>query len=309
LTLPRFKPGDPSGSAVRRALETGLARIQASEAEARRGDGEGVHRLRIATRRLRSELRTYRDLVDRRRHEPVEAELKWLAGLLGEVRDVDILVDRLRKALPVHGGAEADEQALAPLFSELMARRARASLAVRNALQGERYRGLLTALEAAIAHPTLEDAAWVPCREALPPLAAAALRRLKKAAKGLRRDDPDEEFHAVRKRAKHARYTAEAITPALGRAATKNVRRFIRRTTRVQDVLGEHQDAVVACGEVARALAAHAADVAFTQAARRLLDRQLEAAREARSHFFDLWDELDRKKLRRWMKIASKAGR
>src|SRR5207253_3109830 len=152
-----------------------------------------------------------------------------------------------------------------------------------------------------------KDDAWVPCRKALPPLAVAAWRRLEKSARGLRRSDPDEEFHEVRKRAKRARYTAEMIAPALGPAAAKGARRFIRRTTKVQDVLGEHQDAVVAGREVARALADHADDVAFAAAARRLLDSQREAARGARSEFFDVWDKLDHKKSRRWMKVASKS--
>src|SRR5436305_13828412 len=63
-TPARVKPGDPAAHAVLSALEAALARIQASEAEARRGDSEGIHRLRTATRRLRSELRAFHDLID-----------------------------------------------------------------------------------------------------------------------------------------------------------------------------------------------------------------------------------------------------
>jgi CHAD domain-containing protein len=141
----------------------------------------------------------------------------------------------------------------------------------------------------------------------LPPLAAKAWRRLRKAARGLRPSDPDEEFHEVRKLAKRARYTAELIAPVLGQPPLKGARRFIRRTTTVQDVLGEHQDAVVAGHEVDATMAAHAGDRPFLEAARRLLDSQHAAAEAARSQFFDVWDKLDRRKATRWMKKASKA--
>jgi CHAD domain-containing protein len=143
----------------------------------------------------------------------------------------------------------------------------------------------------------------------LPPVAAAAWRRLKKAARDLRLSDSDEAFHEVRKLAKRARYTAELIAPVLGQTALKRARRFIRRTTRVQDVLGAHQDAVVAGQEVAAALERHAQEDSFAGAARCLRDSLRTAADAARSEFFDVWEKLDRKKVRRWMKASkAKAG-
>ena len=54
-------------------------------------------------------------------------------------------------------------------------------------------------------------------------------------------------------------------------------------------------------------LAAHAEDSEFARVARRLLETQHEAAQAARDRFFRAWDKLDRKKSRRWMKVASKA--
>jgi hypothetical protein len=88
----------------------------------------------------------------------------------------------------------------------------------------------------------------------------------------------------------------------------KGGNRFIRGATRVQDLLGEHQDAVVAGHEVARLLARHAGGPAFESAARRLLDTQARAARDARADFFDAWDKLDRKKSRRWLSVAKAHG-
>jgi CHAD domain-containing protein len=302
----RVKPGDPAAQCVRAALAAAQSRIQSSEARARYGDSDGIHQLRIATRRLRSELRTLEELVDPRWLESFEAELKWLAGILGAARDVDVLSQRLRKDLAARD-SDADQRALAPLFAELAARQARAARDLQIALLGERYRRLAAALESALDQPPLTDAAQAPCRTALPPLAAAAWRRLKKTARGLRRSDSDEAFHEVRKLAKRSRYTAELIAPALGQSALKSARRFIRRTTRVQDVLGAHQDAIVAAQEVAAALDRLPQEEVLAEAGRRLRDSLRAAADAARSEFFGVWEKLDRKRVRRWMRKASKA--
>jgi CHAD domain-containing protein len=286
------------------SLETALSRIRSTEADARRGDIEGIHRLRTTTRRLRSELRAFRQLSDANWIEPLESELKWLAGLLGSVRDLDVLTARFRKA-----SADDDRPAcepLAPLFAELMARHAQASHELRGALGGDRYGELILALERIIAHPCLGEEGEATCRKALPPLAASAWRRLKRGARALRRDDPDEEFHEVRKLAKRARYTAEMVAPVLSGASARGARRFIRGATRVQDVLGEHQDAIVAGEEVARLLECKADGPAFESAANRLIEGQARAAHAARGAFFEVWEKLDRKKSRRWLKAAAR---
>ena len=88
------------------ALETASSRIRSIEPAARRGDAEGIHRLRTTTRRLRSELRAFRDLVDPEWIGPLEGEMKWLAGLLGDVRDLDVLTARFRKAVAADDGGD-----------------------------------------------------------------------------------------------------------------------------------------------------------------------------------------------------------
>ncbi len=78
LRLPRVKPRDHASNAVLSALCGAVSRIASSDLEARQGEPEGIHRLRTSTRRLRSELRAFRGLVDPRWREPLEGELKWL---------------------------------------------------------------------------------------------------------------------------------------------------------------------------------------------------------------------------------------
>ena len=141
---------------------------------------------------------------------------------------------------------------------------------------------------------------------ALPTVAAASWRRLKKEGRDLRPSAADERFHELRKRAKRARYTAELIAPIMGRRAARAAGRFIRLLTQIQDTLGEHHDAVVAAGEIERVLAEHAQDSAFVRAADALLEIERDKARAAKEAFFKVWNKLDRRKSRRWMKIATK---
>jgi CHAD domain-containing protein len=313
LAMPRIRPGEPAAELIRAALRGAVARVQAADPEARRGEIEGIHRLRTSTRRLRSELRTVQDLVDPCWRVHLEGELKWLASMLGSVRDLDILTARLRDAVACRSqdGREKSQAAdacpdlaLRPLFDALADRHSRNSRELRDALQGERYRNLVAILEKSAGHLAVKDEAMEPCRATLPPLAAAAWRRLKKGARALKHSDPDSEFHEVRKRAKRARYTAELIAPALGRHIEKKAARFIRLTTKVQDILGEHQDAVVAGDEIERILAGHPHDEALVRVAEDLIETERRAAEAARDRFFDVWAKLDRKKSVRWLKAG-----
>ncbi len=300
--ISRVKPRDPAGRAIVVTLCTALSRIAAHQTEAGRGESEGVHRLRAAVRRLRSELGALKDFVEPVWQEQLEVELKWLAGLLGDLRDLDILLARLREASSKYETPEVERPALSPLLKGLERRRRRATKAVSAALEMERYRALIATLERAVEDPPLEKSAGEACRVALPGPAMASWHRLRKAARDLRDEDPEEEFHEARKRAKSARYAAELIAPLLGRRAARGSTEYIRLTTRVQDALGEHQDALITAGELEGALSEHSDDSALVERAGQLLQDQRERARAARARFFKIWSRLDRKKFRRWMK-------
>jgi CHAD domain-containing protein len=307
LALQRVNADDPVGDVVCSVLNVAVLRIVGTDPDARRGDPEGIHRLRTTTRRLRSELRSLENLVDSRYREQLEGELKWLAGCLGAVRDLDILLARLKKAAGEHDDDGVSEVPLAPLFADLSARRDQSARSLNEALRSDRYRGLLAGLERAAERPVLTESASERCRSALPQVAATAWRRLKKQGRALRSSDPDAEFHELRKRAKRTRYTAELIAPIMGRRVARAAGGFIRLLTQVQDTLGEHQDAVVAAAEIEHALAEHDQDPAFVRAANNLLACQRDMADAARESFFKVWDKLDHKKLRRWMKMTPKA--
>jgi CHAD domain-containing protein len=302
VSTPGLNPRAPAGLAVVHALRTALSRIGTHELVARRGDSEGVHRLRSASRRLRSELRALAEIVEEPWRERVESELKWLAGLLGEMRDLDILLSRFRDGVKELELKEVDRAAISPLFENVETRRAQARRRVADSLESDRYHALVEMLEQAALRPPLKEAAGMACQVVLPPAAKAAWRRLSKAARDLRSNDPPEEFHEARKRAKRCRYTTELIAPLLGDRALRDASKFIRMTTRVQDTLGEHQDALISASELETAMAEHADDFALLENTSALLEEQRKRARAARARFFRIWSRLDHKKLRRWMR-------
>jgi CHAD domain-containing protein len=279
-------------------MEVGVYWLKVNEPAARDGDVEGVHHLRTTTRRLRTALGLFRDLCDSSWADRLADELKWLAHTLGAVRDLDVLRERLDRA--ARGAGLIDE--LDPLFEGLDRRHGEATAAMLDALRGDRYRHLAEALSDSVGAVPSTEAASASCREALPPLVAAAWRRLKQGGRSLRPDSPDEEFHEVRKEAKRARYAAEAVAGALDPSDSEGASRFARRARKVQDFLGEHQDAVVAASVIRRAAADHPDLGPFNFAAGRLLEHTLRDAEGSRCEFFSLWPRLDRRKVVGWLK-------
>ncbi|MGX1950706.1 CYTH and CHAD domain-containing protein [Streptomyces anulatus] len=247
----------------------------------RRDLPDSVHRMRVATRRLRSTFKTHRRLLDREATDPIGAELKWLAAELGLDRDQEVLDERLGsriEALPA-------TLTLGPVRGRLRAwsaaRRTGSRRRIIDVLDGKRYLDLLDALDALSADPPLRPAAGRAPGKALPRAVLKDYERLAGRVGHALGQPPgperDAALHEARKAAKRARYAGEAARPALGKPA----KRFTRRVKAVQTVLGDHQDSVVA-REALRMLAiqSHAAgETAFTWG---LLYGQEEAAAEAR---------------------------
>lgn len=252
--------------------------------------------MRTATRRLRSALRTFGPIVRAEWSLPLEHELKWLAQVLGAVRDLDVLRERLLKA------SGDTPETLAPLFRTLAVEHERASGRLKEVLEGERYCDLIRRLEQALAAPPIRPEAEELRRSEIPSLVDDAWKSLKKRGRALRPDDPDTDFHETRKRAKRARYAAEDVVDALGKHRSKAAGRFAEAATKVQDVLGEHQDAIIAAQEITRIAALHPSDIPFRLAAHRLFKQQIRQADRSRARFFKVWEKFDRKKYRHWLK-------
>lgn len=274
-------PRDASPAEVVRAqLRIQLARILAHDPGARTGDDpEDVHQMRVATRRLRAFLRSARGLVDQQWADDVRASARTVADALGSVRDLDVLLDRIRADVSELGPVERRDGR--PLLRALQRERAAARRRLLAVLRSDGYFRLLDTLEAG--PPQHEAAADDPT---LPGIWHREFRKLEKAMKPLREDSPAEELHAARLQVKRARYAAELGGAALGDDGAA----FVRRAKALQDVLGEHQDATVA-EERLRALASAApAEAAFV--AGRLVEREQARRRAARAAWPEAWKRL-----------------
>ncbi|MGI8667539.1 MAG: CHAD domain-containing protein [Jatrophihabitans sp.] len=202
---------------------------------------EAVHQTRVATRRLRAMLRTYGALFDADAVVRLEAELAWYAGLLGPVRDAEVMRSRLARAvaelpadLVVGPVAERIDQALR---AELGQAGGRLHLCLRE----DRYRALAANLAGWRSDPPFGALADQPA-SALGGYVEAAEHNLSKRLARAGRDGQDASLHSARKAGKRARYAAEAAGPALG----GQVSELAGAAKRLQEVLGEHQDSVVA---------------------------------------------------------------
>ncbi len=243
-------------------------------------DSEALHQLRVATRRSRALLRAGRGLIASGWAEPLRAELKWLGGLLGPVRDLDVLLEHLDSEAATL--EQDDARAFRRLRARLVSERTRDRNVLLDAMRSERYFRLLDALAEATEAPAGEDP------KPLAEIAGRAFTKLRKAAKELPRRPTDEELHAVRIDTKRARYAAELAAPDLGKKGVK----FVDRAKVLQDVIGDHQDAVVAEDRL-RELALRGGGKTGL-AAGRLVERQRQRKREARRAFPDAWQKLEK---------------
>ncbi len=230
------------GEVIRDAISDGVARLVRHDPIVRMDtDPEGVRQARVATRRLRSDLRTFRAALDRSWTKALREELGWLGGELGTARDADVLHSRLAaraRTLPAQSA-----QGAAELIAGLAERRARAHAGLLEQMDSDRYLRLVARLiDAASAPALIEDQAARPAAQALRRLVRKDWRALEKKVSSLADPPADEELHMVRILAKRCRYAAEAAAPVLG----QRIRTLAAAARDLQEPLGELHDAVVA---------------------------------------------------------------
>ncbi|MDQ1179793.1 CHAD domain-containing protein [Rhodococcus sp. SORGH_AS 301] len=148
-------PDGTAGSALLAALATDVSALLAADPRVRENDDDAVHAMRVATRRLRSVLRSYRDLLDRPSVDAVRSELSWLADILGTARDAEVLAARYDASL----SALPSDAVRGPVVETLVGTQRRlytlAHEEIVRELSGERYFALLDALDALLAAPTV----------------------------------------------------------------------------------------------------------------------------------------------------------
>lgn len=218
------------------------------DAPTRIRSGEDVtHPTRVAVRRLRSTVRTFAELFEMPKAGQLDEELQWWAGVLGEVRDLDVQQARLETAL----AAVAEDLQLGPVrirLAEFVAgKRGTARDALHEALDSARYRRLDALLHAWRADAPLTAEADRPAKRVKRFVTRAdtkAHKRLVRASAAFHADDPDADvlLHRARKAGKRHRYAVELAEPVWGSKAEH----IVARRKEFQELLGEHQDSLVA---------------------------------------------------------------
>ncbi|MFI6325454.1 CHAD domain-containing protein [Nonomuraea sp. NPDC050556] len=222
-----------AGRAVLDYLESQVNALLAQDPRVRRAEEDAVHQMRVASRRMRSALKAFKTIVGE--SEQLQEELKWIAGVLGEARDLEVIRARFAGHLRDLDPELVSGPIQTRLGDDLHKREQEAYDRINETLSGERYYALLDALDQLIAAPTFGKAAYKPAEPTLNGVAAKGWDRVTKAYEG-------GDLHEVRKSAKRARYTAEALRSTLG----KPMYELAKHAEAVQEVLGHHQDGVVA---------------------------------------------------------------
>ena len=245
-------PSMTLGGVAFAVLRRQFAEMRAHEPGTRLGeDPEELHDMRVATRRMRAAMKVFEGALPERA-KWLREELRWLAGMLGDVRDLDVQIEGLEAWRDGDVVGDGLGSSLGKIFGVLEKRRAERRGSMLEALDGERYGrleesfgemlrrgpGAERELGRAGGHPA-EDG---PVTAAAPALISARYRKWRKRAKGLDESSPPDDFHDVRKKGKKLRYALEFVSEVYG----EPVADLVSPLKKVQDSLGDHQDAVVA---------------------------------------------------------------
>ena len=245
-----------AGAVLTNYLAQQLAELRHQEPLVRQEEPDSVHQMRMCARRLRSVLATAKKLFDDGALTEVRTELRWFSEVLGSARDPEVIHDRLRELLAKEPDALVFGPAAQRIDTELDTASAAGRQAVLEALDSDRYATLLSRLEKLAAAPPLTAKAAADARKTMRKLVSKDTQRLRRTVRELKeqpdggseaRPAPtgpahDAGLHEVRKAAKRLRYAAEAAEPVAGKKAAK----MAERAHKIQQILGLHQDSVVA---------------------------------------------------------------
>ena len=252
---------DPGAIRLREMFQAQREALLAHDPGSRLGeDPENLHQHRVAARRARAFVRATRKSLDTEWRLTLAARLRDLGVATGPVRDLDVLLEHVRDEL--RSVAQIDRPAGGVLLARLDSERDLARRHLVDALNTDGYRRLLRQLRAP---PRLADDVEV---VQLDRVARREFRRLVAAVDGLGKRPNEAAMHGLRILLKRVRYAAELAAPN-----DKFRRRFLADARALQDLLGEHQDAVIAEQRL-RATAVTDETTAVAFLAGRLAERQ-----------------------------------
>jgi CHAD domain-containing protein len=256
--------------------------------ERRTDPTERIHQSRVAMRRIRSNLRTFRLLLDPGWGTTLRAELAWYGNQLGHSRDLDVLGTVVAEQGPEV--LEPDE--IARLLAVVDWRRGEVTARLTAERAGPRRSRLTEQMMVLWEGPQFKTKAGKPATEVLPAMLARSWHDLRGAGRTARKDPSDVHLHQLRIRLKDLRYGSETLALVSGGSARKTA----KAAERLQSKLGDLHDTVFAIAWL-ESLAGEQADLA--DAVGRLVALQREVAAETRKGWKRDLKEVERR-WRRW---------
>jgi CHAD domain-containing protein len=267
----------------------GQSSLDSLRATERRTDRlERVHQSRVAMRRIRSNLRTFRLLLDPGWGTALRAELAWYGNELGRSRDLDLLAAVIRHRGP--DVIEPDE--IARILAVVDWRHDEVETQIAADQAGPRRLRLSEQMMLLWEGPEFKAKASKPAAEVLPAMLGRSWQDLRGAGRKARKDPSDVHLHQLRIRLKDLRYGSETLALVEGSRARKTA----KAAERLQSQLGDLHDTVFSISWL-ESLAAEQADLA--DPAERLVARQREVAAETRKGWRRGLKDVERR-WRRW---------
>ena len=247
-------------------------------------DIEYVHVMRVATRRARFAVRLFASFLSEDAGPALRAELAWIAGLLGAVRDLDVLLASLSRHLSLLVAPADFEEKLRRRLTEA---RSSALAALATALGSDRYARLLQGLESpGFCQNEIEDD--IPVRRFAAGRMDKTMAKLGRWTGRPTESLSDTDMHALRILFKRLRYTCEFFRPLFGR----EIGGLISSCTAYQDCLGLLQDAAVAIAMLqtfAVKISDAGASPGFLMSLGALIQVQRDIQRSQKVEFLRLW--------------------
>jgi CHAD domain-containing protein len=282
-------------------LRVQVAEFVAREPDARAGAADGVHRMRVAARRIRSCLGSFRPAFAAESVRHLRRELKWIGDILGADRDAEVIIDRIERDIGELASGEPTESLPADVVVQRSQGRGETHEALLAALDSSRFGSLLDELAGFATDPVLarrpRGKKWRVRRLVRE---IRQVESLVAEADGCTLSERDGVLHEVRKAAKQVRYAAETLVSEFGGRATRVADAF----ESVQTVLGEHHDAIVT-QQVLGSGSGHARTIYEASGVDPsvLVAREVERANEAEAAFVEEWAHVHRLTRKHWPKL------
>lgn len=256
---------------------------------------EGVHQMRVATRRIRAALRAFKRVLPTGDRKQFSLEFKWLARVLGDVRDLDVYWNKFQDQLGLI--APGDAAGLGPYLVHLEKQRQEARNELRSCLAGQRYQPLCERFTEFLRRGAAADVEQSSRALTISGFAARCIgkqyARVLREGRSISLASPEDQLHELRIDSKRLRYLFEFYRVVYGKSLTP----FVKRLKKLQDLLGELQDARVArarLGEYADHVPMQTENRSQLLALGQLIANQDRQSAVARRRLDKVWKRFDR---------------